>query len=234
MSGRRERAGCVFAGRVTPVTHYTMGGVRVDGDGRVVRNEASARRRRARKWCSEKESPSASSSGGVHGANRLGGNALTECAVFGRRAGMAVPLPARGGDGGDAREAKEDGEGRCEGRCEGRGEGRGEGREDAPPAAAATVTRAELARHASEDDCWTALYGEVYDFTDFLEDHPAGAEAITRFAGTDGTRGSTPCTARGCSRSSWLSGAWSIETYFFTVEVDVLAETLETLRGVAF
>ena len=56
--------------------------------------------------------------------------------------------------------------------------------EDAPPAAAATVTRAELARHASEDDCWVALYGEVYDFTDFLEDHPAGAEAITRFAGT--------------------------------------------------
>ena len=47
----------------------------------------------------------------------------------------------------------------------------------------------ELARHASEDDCWVALYGEVYDFTDFLEDHPAGAEAITRFAGTDGTRG---------------------------------------------
>ena len=29
----------------------------------------------------------------------------------------------------------------------------------------------------------------MYDFTDFLEDHPAGAEAITRFAGTDGTRG---------------------------------------------
>jgi cytochrome b involved in lipid metabolism len=61
--------------------------------------------------------------------------------------------------------------------------------EDAPAAAAATVTRAELARHASEDDCWVALYGEVYDFTDFLEDHPAGAEAITRFAGTDGTKG---------------------------------------------
>ena len=58
-----------------------------------------------------------------------------------------------------------------------------------PDARRATVTRAELAKHASETDCWVALYGEVYDFTDFLEDHPAGAEAITRFAGTDGTRG---------------------------------------------
>ena len=51
------------------------------------------------------------------------------------------------------------------------------------------VSRAELARHATEDDCWVALYGEVYDFTEFLEDHPAGAEAIYKFAGKDGTEG---------------------------------------------
>ena len=176
MSGDASEQDAFYVGRVTPVTHYTMGGVRVDGDGRVVRNEARAAK------TGQKTVPGLFAVGelvgGVHGANRLGGNALTECAVFGRRAGMAVPLPPRGGDGEeDAREVKEDVKEEVK------------EDEDAPPAAAATVTRAELARHTSEDDCWVALYGEVYDFTDFLEDHPAGAEAITRFAGTDGTRG---------------------------------------------
>ena len=183
MSGDASEQDAFYVGRVTPVTHYTMGGVRVDGDGRVVRNEARAAK------TGQKVVPGLFAVGelvgGVHGANRLGGNALTECAVFGRRAGMAVPLPARGGDGGDAREVKEDV--KEDVKEEVKEEVKED--EDAPPAAAATVTRAELARHASEDDCWVALYGEVYDFTDFLEDHPAGAEAITRFAGTDGTRG---------------------------------------------
>jgi len=54
----------------------------------------------------------------------------------------------------------------------------------APPG---TVSRAELAKHTSAASCWVALYGEVYDFTDFLEDHPAGAEAIVKLGGTDGT-----------------------------------------------
>ena len=31
------------------------------------------------------------------------------------------------------------------------------------------------------------MYGEVYDFTDFLDEHPAGAEAILKYGGTDGT-----------------------------------------------
>jgi succinate dehydrogenase / fumarate reductase flavoprotein subunit len=58
---------------VGPTTHYMMGGIRVDGDsqmsnipGLFAAGEAAA---------------------GLHGANRLGGNSLSDLLVFGRRAG---------------------------------------------------------------------------------------------------------------------------------------------------
>jgi succinate dehydrogenase / fumarate reductase flavoprotein subunit len=58
---------------VGPTTHYVMGGVRVDGDtqmstvpGLYAAGEVAA---------------------GLHGANRLGGNSLSDLLVFGRRAG---------------------------------------------------------------------------------------------------------------------------------------------------
>jgi succinate dehydrogenase / fumarate reductase flavoprotein subunit len=58
---------------IGPTTHYTMGGIRVDGDtqmstvpGLFAAGEAAA---------------------GLHGANRLGGNSLSDLVVFGKRAG---------------------------------------------------------------------------------------------------------------------------------------------------
>src|ERR1043166_7564950 len=58
---------------IGPTTHYVMGGVRVDGDtqmsslpGLFAAGEAAA---------------------GLHGANRLGGNSLSDLLVFGKRAG---------------------------------------------------------------------------------------------------------------------------------------------------
>ncbi len=58
---------------VGPTTHYTMGGIRVEGDsqmsnlpGLFAAGEAAA---------------------GLHGANRLGGNSLSDLVVFGKRAG---------------------------------------------------------------------------------------------------------------------------------------------------
>jgi succinate dehydrogenase flavoprotein subunit len=66
---------------VGPTTHYMMGGIRVDGDsqmsnvpGLFAAGEAAA---------------------GLHGANRLGGNSLSDLLVFGRRAGRYAAEFAR-------------------------------------------------------------------------------------------------------------------------------------------
>ncbi len=67
---------------VGPTTHYMMGGVRVDPDtaaatvpGLYAAGEAAA---------------------GLHGANRLGGNSLSDLLVFGRRAGAGAAAYAKG------------------------------------------------------------------------------------------------------------------------------------------
>jgi succinate dehydrogenase / fumarate reductase flavoprotein subunit len=71
---------------VGPTTHYMMGGMRVDPDtaattvpGLYAAGEAAA---------------------GLHGANRLGGNSLSDLVVFGRRAGAAAAAYAKSLGGG--------------------------------------------------------------------------------------------------------------------------------------
>jgi succinate dehydrogenase / fumarate reductase flavoprotein subunit len=66
---------------VGPTCHYVMGGIRVDADtaqstlpGLFAAGEAAA---------------------GLHGANRLGGNSLSDLLVFGRRAGLAAAKHAK-------------------------------------------------------------------------------------------------------------------------------------------
>lgn len=60
---------------MSPVEHYSMGGISIDPRGRTNLSGLYA--------CGE-------CTGGVHGANRLGGGALTEALVFGARAGRAA------------------------------------------------------------------------------------------------------------------------------------------------
>src|SRR5262249_57719225 len=69
-------------GGAGPPCHYVMGGVRVDADstastvpGLFAAGEVAA---------------------GMHGANRLGGNSLSDLLVFGRRAGLHAAEYARG------------------------------------------------------------------------------------------------------------------------------------------
>jgi len=67
---------------ITPVVHYTMGGLSIDGKARVLK--------------ASDETPipglfaAGEVTGGVHGKNRLGGSALLECVVYGREAGKSA------------------------------------------------------------------------------------------------------------------------------------------------
>ncbi|KAH0274775.1 L-lactate dehydrogenase, partial [Aureobasidium melanogenum] len=49
----------------------------------------------------------------------------------------------------------------------------------------AVIEGAELAKHNSKHSCWLAIHGEVWDATDFLEQHPGGANLILKLAGKD-------------------------------------------------
>jgi succinate dehydrogenase / fumarate reductase flavoprotein subunit len=66
---------------VGPTTHYMMGGVRVDGDTQM----STVAGLFAAGECA----------GGLHGANRLGGNSLSDLLVFGQRAGAYAARYAR-------------------------------------------------------------------------------------------------------------------------------------------
>ena len=69
------------------MVHYTMGGIRVDDAMRVVRARDDGGVEPVDGLFAVWEM-----TGWTHGRNRLGGNALTECAVFGRAAGRAAMI----------------------------------------------------------------------------------------------------------------------------------------------
>merc|ERR1712193_264967 len=66
---------------VTPVIHYCMGGLKIDEDSRVL---GSGDKVIGGLYCGGE------AAGGVHGSNRLGGNSLLDCVVFGRVSGRSA------------------------------------------------------------------------------------------------------------------------------------------------
>ncbi|KAF9446519.1 hypothetical protein P691DRAFT_803851 [Macrolepiota fuliginosa MF-IS2] len=46
----------------------------------------------------------------------------------------------------------------------------------------------EVAKHNSRDSCWIIVHGNVYDVTEFLDDHPGGSKIILKYAGKDATQ----------------------------------------------
>ena len=50
-----------------------------------------------------------------------------------------------------------------------------------------TLDSAEVAKHASSNDCWLIISGKVYNVTSFLPRHPGGPEKIIPLCGQDAT-----------------------------------------------
>ena len=146
-----------YAGTVTPVLHYCMGGITIDTEGNVL--DENGHKIPGLHAAGEV-------TGGVHGNNRLGGNSLLECTVYGTIVGKKLPIRARHSENDITSKQTEVAGYKKELR---------------------DVSMAELQKHNTPEDCWVAIGGMVYDLTAFADEHPAGAKSIHDLAGKDGT-----------------------------------------------
>ncbi|TPX15635.1 uncharacterized protein E0L32_004333 [Thyridium curvatum] len=55
----------------------------------------------------------------------------------------------------------------------------------------------EVAKHNTAESCWVILYGEVWDVTEFLPEHPGGSKIILQLAGKDATEEFDPVHPEG-------------------------------------
>lgn len=180
---------------ITPVIHYCMGGLEITERSEVLSGRTG------------RPIPGLYAAGevmgGVHGNNRLGGNSLLDCVVYGRVSGKAAAeyqLGARmkkvslkdlsgGGLTGAVTSSKVAG-GSYEDNMN-QGSGAGAPKAQAVAAAAPAggggggFTMAEVAKHNTAADCWVVVNGQVLNVTSFLKDHPGGELAIVTFAGKD-------------------------------------------------
>ena len=51
------------------------------------------------------------------------------------------------------------------------------------PTPAPCFSLTDVEQHATRDDCWYMLYGEVWDLTDYIDRHPGGAQRIYDYCG---------------------------------------------------
>ncbi|PYI04312.1 hypothetical protein BO78DRAFT_398985 [Aspergillus sclerotiicarbonarius CBS 121057] len=51
----------------------------------------------------------------------------------------------------------------------------------------ALLSARQISQHKTSEDCWIVVDNQVWDVTDFLEDHPGGSTIILKYAGRDAT-----------------------------------------------
>jgi nitrite reductase (NADH) large subunit len=54
--------------------------------------------------------------------------------------------------------------------------------------AAGGIPMSEIAKHKSKESAWVVLHDNVYDLTNFLDDHPGGHEVVLKWSGRDATK----------------------------------------------
>merc|ERR1712226_1534390 len=176
---------------ITPVIHYCMGGLEIDENSACVDSKGKA---------IPGLYAAGEVAGGVHGNNRLGGNSLLDCVVFGRVSGKAAAKYMLGGNvkkvdlkqltgGGLTGEVKaskfsggsyEDGMNKSGGAAAAAAPAKSGG-------GGGGLTMEEVAKHTTKADCWVVVHNRVLDVTSFLSEHPGGELAILTFAGKDAT-----------------------------------------------
>jgi cytochrome b involved in lipid metabolism len=188
---------------ITPVVHYCMGGLGVTHEARVFDTKGDVI---PGLWAAGEVM------GGVHGANRLGGNSLLDCVVFGRVSGagassyitnkLSSGAPSRGISGSGLTVTVSSGGVDVNIKFDGHSASAPASAPASAAAAPATsapapasapapepskkvYTAADVAKHNKETDCWVIVNGEVLDVTNFLKDHPGGKKPIMIFAGRD-------------------------------------------------
>lgn len=57
----------------------------------------------------------------------------------------------------------------------------------APSKVAGTYNSFDLSKHATSASCWSAISGNVYDLTAWIQKHPGGQSVIKAICGRDGT-----------------------------------------------
>ena len=55
------------------------------------------------------------------------------------------------------------------------------------PAAANSYTLAQVSQHSNAQSCWSAINGNVYDLTSWINQHPGGQQAILSVCGVNGS-----------------------------------------------
>merc|ERR1719162_2234823 len=188
LEGSQFKTEPYYVAIITPVIHYCMGGLEINKEGGVLNKNGAIKGL----YCAGEVA------GGVHGNNRLGGNSLLDCVVFGRVTGEAatkyilgdntkkvdlIKLTG-GGLSGEVTSSKMAG-GSYEDKMNDSKVAKKE--KKAKSGGGGGYTLAEVAKHTVKGDCWVVVAGQVLNVSNFLSQHPGGELAILTFAGKDAT-----------------------------------------------